>query len=145
MAALLKYSLHAQESYRHSGPILLGFSIENLSSNDVWILKWYTPLEGIKGKILEVECDGVAIPYDGRMLKRGRPVETDYVRLVPGKPERAEFDVSQVYSLPVSRACRVRFRGRIHDVVLDAGPIPRLAEDQRQIDIDGNGVLFAIN
>ena len=144
MDTLLNYTLHAEQSYHHDGPILIGFSIENLAAYDIWVLKWYTPLEGIRGKIFEIECDGVEVPYAGRMVKRGNPSASDYVRLIPGVPVRVDFNLSQSYALPVAKECKLRFRGRIHDVVVDPAQVPRAAESHSPVMCEGNEVVFAI-
>jgi hypothetical protein len=142
--ALLNYTLHAERSYHHSGPIFIGFGIENLTPRDIWVLKWYTPLEGIRGKIFEVECDGVPVPYAHLMVKRGNPSATDYLRLAPGKSVRVDFDLSLAYTLPIAKECNVRFKGRIHDVVLDPAHVPRAAESHSPVMIEGSELVFAV-
>ena len=144
MAGLLTYRMQAQKRYDRSLPIKLGFSIENLSANELWILKWYTPLEGIKSNIFEVVCDGVEIPYEGRMIKRGAPERDDYLRLRAHSTERVEVDLSSAYHFPAAKQCRVKFKGRIHDVVSDARQIPRSPDDHSPADIDGDAVIFEI-
>ena len=56
----LSYILfQAQSSYVLGKPIIVGFTLASDAEADLWILKWYTPLEGIKGKILQVTCDRI--------------------------------------------------------------------------------------
>lgn len=144
MAVSLKYYLHAHSSYAQGEPVIIEFGIENLSSSDVWILKWYTPLEGIKGKIFEVKCDGVDIPYEGMLMKRGNPESDDYVHIHPGETARAEFDLSSIYSFPVCEECWLKFKGRIHDAVLDQQRVPRTIGEHRSVDVPGNAISFSI-
>jgi peptidyl-Lys metalloendopeptidase len=144
MDVALKYYLRAQGSYVQGAPVIIGFSIENLSAMDVWLLKWYTPLEGIKGKIFEATCDGVDIPYEGRLMKRGNPETGDYVRLHPGGSASSEFDVSSVYALPACKECKLEFKGRIHDVVFDQRQIPRAADEHLSVELTGDAVSFSI-
>ena len=144
MAVSLRYSLHGQSSYVLGKPILITFALENSSSTDLWILKWYTPLEGIKGKIFEVTCDGVAIPYEGRLVKRGNPGEDDYVLLHPGGSTQAEFDLSQAYSLRECKECRLKFKGRIHDVVVDGQHVPHTADQHVSAEVPGEPLSFRI-
>lgn len=145
MTPSLRYTLQAQSHYVYGTPIVIGFEVENLSSTEVWILKWYTPLEGIKGKIFEVRCDGVEIPYEGRMMKRGNPERDDYAHLPAGGSARAEVDLSKDYSLPECRDCRLTFKGRIHDVVLDERQLAQTASEHGMIDIPGEAVSFSIS
>jgi hypothetical protein len=57
MMLLLSYALHAK-TYILGRPVTIDFALTNHSSSELSILKWYTPLEGINGRILEVTCDG---------------------------------------------------------------------------------------
>ncbi len=144
MAVKLEYALQAQNSYVKGEPVIVGFSIKNLSSTDVWILKWYTPLEGIKGRIFQVTCDGVDIPYEGMLMKRGNPERGDYIRIRQGGSARADFDLSSVYSVPVCKTCIVKFKGRIHDVIVDEREIPRTSDKHLFVDVPGNVVSFSL-
>jgi hypothetical protein len=144
VAGLLTYRLQARKTYDHSLPINLGFRIENLSPNDLWVLTWYTPLEGIKSNIFEVVCDGAEIPYEGRMIKRGAPGREDYLRLAARSTEQVEVDLSNAYHCPAAKECRVKFKGRIHDVVNDARQVPRAMDDHSPVDIDGDAVVFEL-
>jgi len=144
MDAALRYELQAQRSYNQGEPIVITFSIRNLSSHDIWILNWYTPLEGIKGKIFDIKCDGAEIPYEGRLVKRGNPEKDDYVLIDPGASAQAQVDLSQAYSLPACNECVVKFKGRIHDFALDEKQIPRPANQQVTVDVAGNTVSFRI-
>lgn len=144
MVISLRYFLYAQSSYVQGGPVIIGFSIENLSSNDLWILKWYTPLEGIKGKIFEVKCDGVDIPYEGRLMKRGQPERDDYVCIYARDSAHTEFDLSSAYTLPVCQECHLKFKGQIHDVVLEQQQLPRPSDEQFLVDVPGDSISFRI-
>lgn len=140
----LKYAFHAHNSYVQGKPVVVDFTLENNSDADLWILKWYTPLEGIKGKILQVTCDGEELPYEGMMMKRGNPSRDDYVLLHPSASARAEFDLAEVYSLKPCNECRLSFKGRIHDVVFDQSKIPRANDQQESAEVSGTSVSFRI-
>ena len=144
MAGLLTYRLQAKKTYDHSSPIKLDFSLKNLSANDLWVLKWHTPLEGIKNNIFDVVCDGVEIPYEGRMMKRGEPDRHDYLCLPARSTEHVEVDLSNAYNCPAAKECRVKFKGRIHDVVNDARQVPRAMADHSPVDIEGDAVVFEL-
>lgn len=124
--------------------MIIGFGLENSSNADAWVLKWYTPIEGFKGKFLAVRYDGVEIPYRGRMVKRGQPSRDDYVQLRGGTSVQAEIDLSHAYSLVPCNQCRVTFGGRIHDVIMDPRELPRAMDKHRGMDISGNDVVFRV-
>src|SRR2546423_10764391 len=54
-------------------PVVLRFSITNLSGAPLLLLEWNTPFEGWFSPFVEVTRDGVALPYHGPMVKRGDP------------------------------------------------------------------------
>ena len=44
------------------------------TGQDLYVLKWFTPLEGLNSDCLAVVRDGKSkVPYDGPMIKRGKP------------------------------------------------------------------------
>jgi hypothetical protein len=45
--------------------VKLKFTLTNNSEVDLYVLEWYTPLEGIAGEIFRIERDGQLMPYDG--------------------------------------------------------------------------------
>ncbi len=141
---ILRYHLSAQNSYILGKQVVIKFTLENLSGREIWVLKWYTPLEGLKGRILKVFCESKEILYEGRIVKRADPATEDYVRLSPGGSVSAEVDLSSAYALPVCSEVKVSFRGNIQDVVFSGEPFPRKSEDQQGLDIPGNSISFSI-
>jgi hypothetical protein len=141
---ILKYQLSADPVYISGKPVRIGFTLQNISDKNLWVLKWYTPLEDIKGKIFQVTCDGKEILYEGRMVKRGDPTKDDYIFLAPKDSVFAEVDLSKAYSLPVCDECYVAFKGRIHDIVTDESLLPNKSEKHQWVDIPGNTVTFSV-
>lgn len=141
---ILKYQLSADPVYISGESVRIGFTLQNTSDKNLWVLKWYTPLEDIKGKIFRVTCDGREIPYEGRMVKRGDPTKDDYIFLAPKDSVFAEVDLSKAYSLPVCNECHVVFKGRIHDIVTDESLLPNKSEKHQWVDIPGNTVSFRV-
>ncbi|MFN2185547.1 MAG: hypothetical protein ACK2UU_16275, partial [Anaerolineae bacterium] len=58
--------------------VMIQFILTNNSDADLYVLKWYTPLEGIGGEIFRVKRDGQAIPYTGILAMRGDPTPEAY-------------------------------------------------------------------
>jgi hypothetical protein len=80
-------------------PVEVEFTLINHTETDLYVLKWYTPLEGIAGEIFRVERDGQPIPYQGPLVSRGVPTPDDYVLLEPGGSAVATVDLSMAYDL----------------------------------------------
>ncbi|NEN95711.1 MAG: hypothetical protein F6K50_09270 [Moorea sp. SIO3I7] len=141
----LQYRLDSQENYTINQPVNIVFMLENLDVQPLWVLTWYTPLEGLKGRILQVICDGEEILYEGPMVKRGRPTQEDYVLIQPGESVSKEVELSSAYNLPVAAVCQVKFRGTIHDVVREESQIFGAEENYQGLEIPGNMVTFQIS
>jgi hypothetical protein len=141
---MMKFQLRADDSYRKDNPIIVNFTLYNLSTEDLWVLKWYTPLEGVKGKIFNVICDGKQVSYQGPMVKRGQPTKNDYAHIAPGGSVSADTDMSNVYLLPASSQCLVQFKGLIYDFTTSAKIVPKNSEEHQMVNIPGNPITFRI-
>ena len=140
----IKYQLHADDSYVRDNPIIINFTLHNLSNEHLWVLTWYTPFEGLKGKIFHITCDGKEIPYEGPMMKRGQPVKSDYIHIEPGSFVSTKVDLSSVYKIPSSQSCIVEFKGRIYDFTTSGDLTPKRTEEHQMVNITGTGVTFRV-
>jgi heat shock protein HslJ len=86
------------------------FTLTNTSSDGFYVLKWFTPLEGIAGDIFRVERDGAELPYRGKMVKRGPPISEDYVWLEAGESVSAEVDLAEGYDFSQAGQYTIQFR-----------------------------------
>src|SRR5450432_833114 len=102
----LAANLYAHESYSVDQGAHLIFELTNHSKKPVHILKWNTPLEGLKSDCLNVTKNGRAVEYDGRMVKRGNPQPDDFETIQPGKSVTAKVDISTAYN--VSHAAKIK-------------------------------------
>jgi peptidyl-Lys metalloendopeptidase len=143
-AVMLQYKLQSKQNYRLGEPILIDFTLQNLSDHNLWVLSWYTPLEGLKGRIFEVTCDGKPIPYEGIMAKRGNPLREDYICIPSKGSVSVTTDLSKDYRIPQCNECKVKFRGRIYDFSNREDTIPKQSTQHSSIDIPGNVVSFRI-
>jgi len=78
------------------------FTLTNTSDTPLYILKWYTPLEGIAGEIFQVTRDGQKVPYKGILAYRDAPSPEDYFLLHPDESVEAygHFGPSYDFSIP---------------------------------------------
>lgn len=140
----LTYYLSSKEKYIQGNSIIINFSLKNVSKSKLWVLKWYTPLEGIKGKIFRVICDGKEILYEGPMVKRGTPNKHDYIYIEPNKSVSSQVDLSEVYVFLECSECLVKFSGKIWDISTSADFIPKKNGDLKSFTIHGNSINFKI-
>jgi peptidyl-Lys metalloendopeptidase len=77
----------------------LVFNLKNPTNQDITILKWFTPLDGMNGDIFRVEMDGEPIEYRGRKVKRGPFIPEDFVTIKPGEYLEVNVDLAQNYDI----------------------------------------------
>ncbi len=106
----LTAAIEAQESLSTGEVVNVSFTLTNTSSEGLFVLKWFTPLEGLAGDIFRVQLDGVDLPYRGKMVKRGAPTSQDYVWLDAGGSTSAEVDLAEGYDLSRDGQYTLQFR-----------------------------------
>lgn len=75
----LEARLAIAESLPAGDPVPLTFTLTNHGDHPLYVLKWYTPLEGIAGETFRVTRDGQTIRYEGILAMRGDPRPEDYI------------------------------------------------------------------
>ena len=63
------------------------------------MLKWRTPLDGLRSDCLAVTRNGKQTPYDGIYMKRSIPGPNQFLLLAPGQTVSSTFDVSEGYDM----------------------------------------------
>ena len=86
------------------------FNLTNASLDGLYVLKWFTPLEGIAGDIFRVERDDLEVPYRGILVKRGPPMPEDYVWLEAGESVSADVDLAESYDFAQAGQYTIQFR-----------------------------------
>ncbi len=127
----LECKLEAAEHLPAGEPVRLRFALRNLSGRRLYVLKWYTPLEGLRGKIFKVTRDGAELPYRGMMSKRGNPARSSYVAIAPGDSAQAEVDLARAYDFSAPGLYTIEFQSRIHDFTWNEKELPRPSETHR--------------
>lgn len=139
---VLKFKLEARNSYIIGQPVPLTFTLENVTHKNVHVLIWYTPLEGINGKIFKVTRDGIEIPYEGRMVKRGNPVQQDYIHIKPSGSVSSTVDLALAFNMNIPGEYRVEFIKHIYDLTFDEKTLPRTRDEHQGVEVSGNSVTF---
>lgn len=140
----LKYWITAEDQYVANRPIVLTFHLMNPNSHDVWVLKWYTPLEGLRGKILTVLRDGVPLAFQGPMVKRGEPSIEQYVQIPAGQQVSEAFDLATGYELTTGATYEVAFTGELRDVRLGKSRLEQFTPEPHAMQAVGDSVKFRI-
>lgn len=124
-APQLECSLASIGEPKAGGPVEVGFTLKNRSDQTVYVLQWYTPLEGLLGDVLLVELDGAPLPYQGPLAKRANPGKDSYLELAGGGSLDSKVDLQSAYELKTPGRYTVRFERGISDLVTDPAELPR--------------------
>jgi hypothetical protein len=125
--------------------VKLEFTLTNNSEVDLYVLKWYTPLEGIAGEIFRVERDGQTIPYEGILAMRGDPSPEAYVLLEARRSASAEVDLATAYDFSPAGEYTIAFLSpRISDVARTRGEMARTVDDLGPVEILSSSVTVKI-
>jgi hypothetical protein len=140
----LSVRLESKEVYRAGDAIPIKFTMVNSSDRPVRILTWYTPLEGLRGKIFKITREGEEIPYTGPMVKRGNPHLEDYVLILPKDSVRATVDFCTGYILVKDGNYLVELKRREYDVIQEETEFTRIEGAHSNLEIASNPVSFMI-
>ncbi len=140
----MECTLEVREKYVRGEPVNLSFSLHSRADRTLYVLNWYTPLEGIAGEIFRVTRDGQELPYQGILAKRGDPLLEDYVALEPGGALSEVVDLREGYDLSEDGRYQVEFTSRLQDVTEDEASIPRAQGDHQPHELACNAVSFEI-
>ncbi len=117
-------------------PLPLDFTITNAGQSGIYLLKWYTPLEGVKGDIFQVTYQGKELDYLGPMVMRGDPLPESYLNLNPGESSSASVDLASAYPFHQEGEYQIKFRSpRISDTAVNQGDFPVSVEETGPVEI----------
>lgn len=117
MVNRIEVRLEIDGNQRADTPFNLRFIVTNSNDFPVYVLKAYTPLEGLRSDCLDVLWNGEPVQYDGPLLKRGKETARSYVLIGAGETIEAVVDISKCYSVSAKGSYEVSFKGNIRNVI----------------------------
>jgi len=127
----LDCTIEMDETYPVGEPVNLRFELHNHTDQPLYVLIWYTPLEGIAGEIFQVTRNGEKLLYQGMLAKRGDPSREEYIVIEPGEVTSAKVDLRMGYDLSTPGSYQVQFTTGLRDVTDDALLVPRKRDEHR--------------
>jgi hypothetical protein len=123
----------------------LAFTLINHSETGVYVLQWYTPLEGLGGEIFRVERDGQPIPYEGPLAMRGDPTPDGYVVVDAGASVSATVDLAAAYDFSEPGEYTIAFISpRISHVARTEDQMAASVDDLGPVQMPSNSVVVEI-
>ncbi len=93
--------------------VTLRVTLRNSSAHAVTLPYWQTPVRGVFANLFEVERDGQAVAYTGRLTKWAAPRPEDLVTIPAGGVVRAKVELSAAYDISRSGEYTFRLRGDV--------------------------------
>lgn len=141
----LRAWLEAPASLAAGEPVKVQFSLMNETESDLYLLNWFTPLEGLGGEIFRVTRDGQRIRYQGPLASRGDPTPEAYTLVAAGGMAQVEVDLTLAYDFSRPGTYTIEF------ISPSLCHVARLAEEMAQsmgelgpVDIPSNTITVAI-
>lgn len=124
----------------------LEFTLTNDSEEDLYVLKWYTPLEGLGGEIFRVKRDGQPVPYEGPLAMRGDPTPDAYVFLEAGRSVSETVDLAAAYDFSRPGAYTISYLSpRISHVARTEAQMATSVDDLGPVRIPADEVRMTIS
>ena len=149
MRNFLEGKLVASAVYDSGEPVILRFELSNQGDVDLYVLKWYTPLEGLNSDCLNViRNQKTKLAYDGPMIKRGRPSPEDYLLVPAGQTVSADMNISESYavSMPAEYRVELNITGleQIPATSFTKGAVAQSKASPELLEVSGGGAMFKV-
>lgn len=141
----LTAELSAPETLPLCEPVEVEFTITNTGDRALYLLNWYTPLEGVLGNIFKVAFQGQELPYQGPMVMRAAPLPEQYIQLVAGESKTAVVGLSDVYDFTESGEYTIAYRSPfISDVAFDESGFAETVDELGPVQITSSPITLEI-
>ncbi len=100
--------------------LVLGQSvkIETILSNntieDIQLLQYYTPYEGILGDIFSIQYKDSELSYQGPLVKRGPPTDADWLNIEPNSHLASHVDLNLAWDFNQPGWYEIKLRNSIN-------------------------------
>lgn len=84
--------------------------ISNPGKRELKILRWLTPVEGVRGDLFSVTLNGAPVEYTGALFKRAAPIAADYITLQPGETINYTVNLAEYYDLSQGGYYQINYR-----------------------------------
>ena len=102
----------------NNGTVIL--NVTNNSKQDIEVLKWNTPFEKtLSSDVFNINMNGKDKAYTGRVIKRMKAKDSDYLLLESGMSEKLTINLSKYYEMNKGGEYSVEFDGTFKYRILD--------------------------
>ena len=141
----LRARLEAPSPLDLGEPLTVRFFLANETESDLYILNWFTPLEGLGGDIFRVTRDGQRVSYQGPLASRGDPTPEAYTLIKAGGTASAEVDLSLAYDFSTPGNYTIAFVSpKLSHIAGSEEEMARSVDELGPVDIPSNQIVVAI-
>jgi peptidyl-Lys metalloendopeptidase len=126
-----------------SEDVVVKVTYRNDSAEDLYLVRWQTPLQGVEANLFDVRVDGRPVAYTGRLYKRATPAAADYLRIPAGGAVAADVDLSSVYDLSRTGEYSIRYRVALQDA-LRAGTRAKISDISGLRGLESNTIFLGV-
>lgn len=121
------------------------FTLTNQGEADIYLLTWYTPLEGIAGRIFRVTYQGRELDYLGILAMRGDPTPDQYIFLEAGDSTSTEVDLSPAFDFSRPGVYQIVYLSPwISFVGEDPDQLPESVDDLGPVKIPSEPIILEV-
>jgi len=141
----LRARLETPASLPVGDPLEVRFFLANETDGDLYVLNWFTPLEGLGGDIFRVTRDGQRVHYQGPQASRGDPTPEAYTLIAAGGTVSAEVDLSLAYDFSRAGNYTIEFVSPKQSYVAGSEEeMARSVDELGPVEIPSNEVMVTI-
>lgn len=123
-----------KDTFLYQDSVLVKVTITNTGKQPINILRWYTPLDGVKEDLFAVTLDGRGVEYIGPHYKRAAPSAADYVTLNGGETIASTIDLAGYYDLSMTGYYQVAYNAEAYDIF---SRTPKFSAEEDQLRSNG--------
>ena len=90
-------------------------TVSNTGASDAKILRWLTPVDGVRADLFSVTLDGEPVEYMGILAKRAAPTASDYITLKSGETLDYTVNLADYYDLSQGGYYQIAYRAESFD------------------------------
>jgi hypothetical protein len=145
MPISLECTIEAQPEYRLGEPITVTGTLRNTGQTGVWVLKWNTFFDGMRGNFVRVRFNETPVPYDGIYIRRGDPNAEKYLLIAPGESASATVNLCDAYPITAPGAYAASFALHLHDAFEETlEDPPRALNTHQSLDVASPSASFRV-
>ncbi|MCE9673859.1 M35 family metallo-endopeptidase [Myxococcus stipitatus] len=124
--------------------VMVTVTLTNVSKDTVRLLKWHTPVDGLKEDLFAVTVNGQKAEYNGRHYKWATPEAHDFLRLSPGESVSHDVDLGAIYDLSTTGAYSIRYDSDGHHSDVGHEGLSQLRSDGLELFIEGRPFVHPV-